>query len=182
MENCLFTNTPNGGAAGILFEPASAGAQLAVTDSLFTNNGSGTGGGIVIVPQPGGTAQAVLSRVTVEKNAFGIAVDGSQSTGGINLTIADSVITGNSQDGIVATTSAGHAPIGVLVTGTKSANNAFGIRAIGPNVTVRVGDSTITGNGTGLAFTSGGALLSYGTNKVQANGTNGAFSGSVGLQ
>jgi hypothetical protein len=29
---------------------------------------------------------------------------------------------------------------------------------------------------------SGGALLSAGNNMVQANGSNGAFSGSVGLQ
>ena len=138
VENCLFTNVPNG-FSGLLFEPGSAGAQLAVTDSLFTNNGGfGAGGGIVIKPTPGGTAQAVLSRVTVAKNVFGIAADGTGSTGGINMTIADSVITGNSQDGIVATTPAGRAPIGVLVTNTKSANNAFGIRSIGPNVTVRV--------------------------------------------
>ena len=182
VENCLFTNFPSSGNAGIVFEPTAAGAQLAVTDSLFTNIGSGTGGGIVILPQPGGTAQAVLSRVTVEKNAFGIAADGSTSTGGINLTIADSVITGNSQDGIVATTSAGQAPIGVLVTGTKSANNAFGIRSIGPNVTVRVESSKVTGNGTGLAFGSGGALLTFGNNAVRANGSDGAFSGPVALQ
>jgi hypothetical protein len=70
-----------------------------------------------------------------------------------------------------------------MVTNTKSVNNAaFGIRSIGPNVTVRVGDSTITGNGTGLSFSGGGSLLTYGTNKPQANGTGEAFSGSVGLQ
>jgi hypothetical protein len=76
----------------------------------------------------------------------------------------------------------GGAPIGVMVTNSKSVNNAFGIRSLGPNVTVRVGDSTITGNNTGLTFAGGGALLTYGTNKVQANGVDGAFSGPVGLQ
>jgi hypothetical protein len=69
-----------------------------------------------------------------------------------------------------------------MVTNTKSVINAFGIRSLGPNVTVRVGDSTITGNGTGWSFSGGGSLLTYGTNKVQANGTDGAFSGSIGLQ
>jgi hypothetical protein len=69
-----------------------------------------------------------------------------------------------------------------MVTNSKSVNNAFGIRSLGPNVTVRVGDSTITGNNTGLTFAGGGALLTYGTNKVQANGVDGAFSGPVGLQ
>ena len=182
MENCLFTNNPGSGVTGLLFDPVSAGAQLVVTDSLFTNLGSGTGGAIVIRPQPGGTAQVVLSRVTVSKNAFGIAADGSNSTGGINLTITDSVISSNGQDGIVATTSSGHAPIGVYVKNSKSANNAFGIRSLGPNVTVRVSNSSVIGNATGLAFGSGGALLSFGNNDVQANGTNGAFSGSVPQQ
>ena len=123
-----------------------------------------------------------MSDVTVNGNAFGIAADGTGSTAGINMTIADSMIGGNSQDGIIAVTQSGGAPIGVMVTNTKSVNNTFGIRSIGPNVTVRVGDSTITGNGAGLSFSGGGALLTYGTNKVQANGADGAFSGPVALQ
>jgi hypothetical protein len=85
-------------------------------------------------------------------------------------------------DGIIATTPSGGAPIGVMVTNSKSVNNNFGIRSLGPGVTVRVGDSTITGNGTGLAFSGGGSLLTYGTNKVQANGADAAFSGPIGLQ
>lgn len=55
-------------------------------------------------------------------------------------------------------------------------------RAIGTNVTVRVDNSTVSGNFTGLNFTGWGALLSFGNNNVVANGTNGTFSGSVALQ
>jgi hypothetical protein len=137
------------------------------------------GGGIVINPQPGGSARVNLERVTVNGNAFGIAVDGSNSIAGINMTIADSMIGGNANDGIIATTSAGHAPIGVLITNTKSINNAFGARAIGANVMVRVDGSKIAGNVTGLSFSRGGALLSAGNNIVEANATNGTFSGTV---
>ena len=183
VENVRVSGFKDNIGVGIRFTPSTPGAKLTVSDSKITDNGVGsTGGGIVISPQSGGSAQVVLNRVTVAKNVFGIAVDGTGSTAGINMTITDSVTDGNSQDGIIATTPSGGAPIGVMVTNTKSANNAIGIRSLGPNVTVRVGDSAITGNGTGLAFASGGALLSYGTNKVQANGTNGAFSGPVALQ
>jgi hypothetical protein len=49
-------------------------------------------------------------------------------------------------------------------------------------VTVRVKNSDVTGNGAGLSFSGGGALLTYGNNAVNANGVDGAFSGSVGLQ
>jgi hypothetical protein len=69
-----------------------------------------------------------------------------------------------------------------MVTNTKSVNNAFGVRSLGTNVTVRVKNSDVTGNGTGLSFSGGGGLLSTGTNLVEANGANGAFSGPVGLQ
>jgi hypothetical protein len=181
VVRCVITNDNASANAGIKFAPNSA-SKLSVTDTVIINNGSGTGGGIVINPQSGGSAQVALERVTVNGNAFGIAADGTGSTAGINVTIADSMIGGNSQDGIIATTPGGGAPIGVMVTNTKSVNNAFGIRSLGPNVTVRVKNSDVTGNGTGLSFSGGGALLTYGNNAVQANGTDGAFSGAVGLQ
>ena len=179
VENSLFVY----GDQGILFRPSNAGATLVVTDSLFTRAGSGmTGGAIIINPQPGGSARVAINRVTVEKSVFGIAVDGTGSTAGINVTISDSVSNGNIQDGIIAVTPSGGAPIGVMVKNTKSTNNAIGIRSIGPNVTVRVSNSAVIGNGTGVIFSGGGALLSFGNNEVQANGANGAFSGSLGLQ
>jgi hypothetical protein len=174
-------NVPGSDSDGLLFQPSGA-AKLEVSDSVFYNSGTGTGGGIVINPTSGGTAQVALERVTVSGNAFGIAADGSRSTGGINMTIADSMIAGNSQDGIVATTSGGGAPIGVMVSNTKSVNNAFGIRSNGPNVTVRVKNSDVMGNSTGLSFSGGGVLATYGNNAVNANNVNGTFSGSLPLQ
>jgi hypothetical protein len=132
VVRCVFTNQNFSGCAGIRFAPNSA-TKLSVTDTVINNFGSGTGGGIVINPQSGGGAQVNLERVTVNGNALGIAADGSNSIAGINMTIADSVIGGNSQDGVIATTPGGDAPIGI----TKSVNKAFGIRPLGPNVTVR---------------------------------------------
>jgi hypothetical protein len=181
VVRCVITNNNAFGSAGIAFQPNSA-SKLSVTDTVISNNGAGTGGGIVIKPTSGGTAQVALERVTLNGNAFGIAADGTGSSGGINMTIADSMIGGNSQDGIVATTPSGGAPIGVMVKNTMSVNNAFGLRSLGPNVTVRASNSAIIGNSTGLAFGGGGALLTFGNHEVQANGVNGAFSAPVGLQ
>jgi hypothetical protein len=181
VVKCVITNNNASGSAGISFVPNSA-SKLSVTDTVISNNGAGTGGGIVINPQSGGTAQVALERVTVNGNAFGIAADGTGSTGGINMTIADSMIANNSQDGIIATTPSGGAPIGVYLKNTKSVNNAFGIRSLGPNVTVRVDGSSVIGNSTGLSFSGGGALLTAGNNMVRANGIDGAFSAPVALQ
>jgi hypothetical protein len=154
VVRCVITNDNVSGTAGIKFAPSSA-SKLSVTDTLISNMGSSTGGGIVVNPQSGGSARVNLERVTINGNAFGIAADGTGSSAGINMTIADSMIGGNSQDGIIAVTPSGGAPIGVMVTNTKSVNNTFGIRSIGPNVTVRVKNSDVMGNSTGLSFSSG---------------------------
>jgi hypothetical protein len=181
IVRCVITNSNVSGNARISFRPNSA-SRLSVTDTVISNIGFGTGGGIVINPQSGGSARVNLERVTINGNAFGIAADGTASTAGINMTIADSMVGGNSQDGIIAVTPSGGAPIGVYVKNTKSVNNAFGIRSIGPNATVRVDGSSVIGNSTGLSFSDSGALLSFGNNAVRTNGTDGAFSGAVALQ
>ena len=98
------------------------------------------------------------------------------------MTIRDSVLGSNTNDGMIATSPGGGAPIGVLLARSASANNGYGVRSIGPGVTVRVDDSRIAGNGTALAASNGGALLSVRNNLVQANGAHGAFTGSVALE
>jgi len=186
IRDCVIRNN-NGNSApfpgyGIRIQP-NGGARVVISDTVVANNGFNNGGaGIWVVPQSTGTAQITLSRVIAEGNQFGIAVDGSASTGGINVTVTDSVMASNAQDGIVATTSAGGAPVGIMVKNSKSTNNGFGIRSIGASVTVRVSNSTVIGNGTGLTSLSGGALLSFGNNKVEANGANGTFSGPIALK
>ena len=182
IENCIIKNVALSASSGIHFLPNSA-SKLTVQDTTvaFIQGGT-TGAGILVGPSSGGSAQVVLNRVNVDSGVFGVAVDSSGSTGGINMTVSDSVISGNSQDGIIAVTSGGGAPIGLYVKNTKSVNNNIGIRSIGPNVNVRVDGSSVIGNGTGLSFSGGGALLTFGNNAVRANGSDGAFSGTVGLQ
>jgi hypothetical protein len=177
LDHVKITGNPDS-FNGIFFAPTGS-SRLIVTDSLIAyNGGSGGGAGIRVYPSPGGSAQVSLDRVSLSGNAYGIAFDGSNNTAGINATINDSVASGNDQDGIIVT--APSAPIGVTVVNSRSVNNSFGIRSFGTNVTVRVQGSQIIGNGTGLS--GSGALLTGGGNTVQANATNGSFTGSYALQ
>ena len=182
IRDCVVEN--NDGFIGYGIRIQSTGAsRVVVSDTTVANNRNSSGGaGIWVIPSSGGTAQVTLNHVLVEGNAFGIAVDGSSSTGGINLTIADSMVASNRDDGIIAVTQSGAAPIGVYVKNTKSVNNNIGIRSIGPNATVRVDGSSAIGNGTGLSFSGGGVLLSAGNNVIEANATNGVFSGPLTLK
>jgi hypothetical protein len=184
IEKCVVRNSAaNNLGFGLTARP-DASSKIVITDSSFLNNGtSTTGAGIQILPNGSGSAEVVLERVAVAGNTFGIAADGTSSTAGINMTISDSVVSANSQDGIVATTSAGGAPMGVLIKNTRSVNNAtFGVRAIGAGVSVRMSGSTVTGSSTGIAAVGGGTLLTFGNNEILGNGSDGAFSGPVALQ
>jgi len=56
--------------------------------------------------------------------------------------------------------------------------------ANGATLTVRVANSTITGNSTGLLIVGGASVLSYGSNRLDGNPTvgaanNGAFTGAI---
>lgn len=106
-----------GGALGssIKFFPTGP-ARLMISNSIINkgcNFSNGTGTGLLVQPQPGGTTQVALDNVRIEGNVFGVAIDGSSSTGGVNATIRNSTIAGNRLDGLVAITSSGYVPIGV---------------------------------------------------------------------
>jgi hypothetical protein len=52
-------------------------------------------------------------------------------------------------------------------------NNNIGVRSSGTGATLRIGDSTVTGNANGLVVTTGGVMQSYETNKVNGNSIDG---------
>ena len=106
-------------------------------------------------------------RVVADRGVFGIAADGSGGTSGINITVSDSSVSGNSQAGIVAAT--GATGTGIMISRTSSVNNATGLLAIGSGAVMRVGESRITGNGVGVS----GPVQSYGTNQLNGNGSDG---------
>jgi hypothetical protein len=184
IEKCVVRNSTGSGFGLGLTVRTSVAAKVIVIDSSFLNNGTAsTGAGIQVLPFPGGSAEVALERVTVAGNTFGIALDGSTSTAGINMAITDSIVSANTQDGIVATTSASGAPMGLTIKNTRSLNNAgFGVRTIGTGVTARLSGVTLTGNGTGIAAVSGGSIVTFGNNEIIGNGSNGSFTGAVALQ
>lgn len=161
---------PNG--FGIAFQPTTVSKLLVQEPNIIGNGATSTGGGIQISPRgSSGGAQVLLSRVRSQLNAFGFAIDTTNSSNGVNAVIQGGQFHYNRQDGIIVV---GGAPIGLLVKDADVfANGANGVRAIGANVTARLYASGIAGNGTGVASVSGGAVVSYGNNAIDANGTNG---------
>ena len=184
VEKCViadFRSTSAGSGHGISFQPGGV-SELYVADTLIANNGNGSnGGGINVKPSGSGSARVSLHRVRMENNVFGFKADGNGNTGGIAVTVYDSLAAGNSFSGFTATTVAGGAPVALMIDRTASVNNGTtGVASGGTLATVRLGNSTITGNGTGLQALSGGTLASYGNNHVNGNTSDGAPNAFLG--
>lgn len=172
---------------GINFQPQSANSQLFVDNVTISESGSSaaptSSGGININPAAGMAANATITnsqivdntnvgiridttgivgsaisatidRVTLSNNGAGILVKAPNGTGTAKLMLTDSLVAFNASQGLI-------------VNGTPSSAN------------VRVGSSTITGNGNGLLVLGTAQALSYGDNRLDGNITDGAFTGTI---
>ena len=172
VQDCSIKRFNAANSNGISFAPTGA-SELYVSDTRISENGNGTtGAGIQIQPSGAGSAKVVLNRVEVNNNIVGIRADAAAGTGPINVSVIDSVGSGNAFHGIVAI-SAGPS-VQFMVDGTTSSNNVdAGIRTAGAgNPIIRLSNSNITGNGTG-ADQATGQILSFGNNHIEGNTANG---------
>jgi hypothetical protein len=173
-----FTSAAAGNGYGILFAPTTVGAELYVTDTTITDNGAaGNGAGIQIAPTGAGTVRVALARVQIENSTAGIRADMSNTTGtGSVVSILETVMAGNTNAGLVAGTS-GVPNVAVMLDRSSIVFNNVGVIANGSSTIVRMANSTITGNATGLSSGFSGQLLSYKTNNLVGNTTEGAPTG-----
>ena len=180
VENCVIRGFQGGAATGINFTP-NGQSKLFVDNTIISENGVGvTGGGIIIKPTGSGSAAAYLTKVRSENNVLGIRADGTGSSGGINVSIADSAATGNTFGGITSFTPAGGAATTVIIMKTTVANNGTGLNANGVGATLRIGSSIVAGNSTGDAIQNGATMTSYGNNQINNNTIGGAAIPIVG--
>ena len=94
---------------------------------------------------------------------------GNANLSGISVNVRDSVFDGNA-NGMQFVRSSGANLIGGMVLNSSVSNNTgFGITTEGGAVTVRVGNTTVTGNGAGLSGANGSVLGTYGDNRVVGN-------------
>ena len=92
--------------------------------------------------------------------------------------IRNSLILGNSGDGIVSQASQVYLTV---ETSTINANVGVGIHTLSAGSNINVFSSTIGANGTGVLATSG-SIVSFGNNGLNGNATNGTFTSTVVLK
>jgi hypothetical protein len=109
----------------------------------------------------------------------------------VNATVLETVVAGSAGNGILAQSTAGHAAASVFFDhSAASANFGSGLRADGAaasgsgSAVVRIGDSTIVLNATGVSTSGAGVLQSFKNNRISGNLTDGtpipAFPGPGG--
>ena len=168
-------------SVGVSFAPTTANAKLYMNNVTVADNGNGgTGGGIVIAPAVGGSAFAVLKEIRTRNNANnGLRAD--STNGVVSIVVDDSDFSGSTQ-GISAQGTTNN--LRMVITGSTIAHNTgFGIISNGATAVLRVGDTTITGNPSGIFAPGGSSIISFLTNRLFGNPTvgpanDGNFSGN----
>lgn len=163
----------NSDGHGISVQPGAGAMVVHLRDVRISRSGAagaagnpGTGGGILIAPGPAASVAFTFDRVKViASRNFGISLSGAvdgvlrggsvAGSAGDNLSVASGAVV--SVDDSVLADASGN---GALVDGSGSA--------------IRLSRCTITGNGQGLLATAGGAIVSFGDNRVIGNAVNGA--------
>ena len=162
VENCTIQGFTG---KGIEARPNTA-AQLFVSDTVIRNNTGPNGGGIAAIPAAPGTLAVTLERVQMVRNRFGLRLED-----GARATVRDSVASGNNTNGYLAVSAAGAVLLN-LENSIAADNINNGVNSQGAQALVRMSNVVVTGNGTGLNA-GGGAIVSFGNNRVAGNTLDG---------
>ena len=169
----------NGIGAGINGIRFLSGASLVIENCEIFGF---TAAAINIAPSAGG--RVFVSKSTLTNNLNGIFVDGSGAGSGavVNIAVTETKAANNSANGIVAFSTAGHSAVATMLDHFEAVNNSgLGVQANGPGVGILIGNSTVSGNGTGVSPVNGAIIGSYKNNSINGNGTNGTPLTAVGL-
>ena len=167
---------------GVLLQPK-ASSTFALSNSTFMRNSVG----VHITPRGTDMAvSAIFSRVDLLANVVrGLAINGTASTGRIEIAVTDSLASNNGGAGFAIEGSDGHSATNLTLIRSVSAANQLGVQQEGKPAplsapaTISVGQSALAGNAIGWL---GGRTSSFGDNYIAGNGPSSAPLGNVQKQ
>jgi hypothetical protein len=158
--------------AGLLFAPTASGA-LFVSNTLVSDSAYG----IRVLPTgTAATATASISRSELANNGTGFSADGSATDSGspraVDATITDTVVTNNSNIGVVAISTPGAANIGIINSAiTYNSTGIFTAKQVNNGIgsVINISTTIIRGNSTSLFSCPICEINSYGNNVIEFN-------------
>jgi hypothetical protein len=156
---------------GLDFAPTSGRGLLQVSNSQIFDNENG----IEVFAGSGQIASVTLNRVELVANSNnGLLLEGNVVAG----TMRDSIVGGSGTDGVIAVAS----QVYFTIEGSSIVDNLLnGIVTSSAGAAIKVGASTVGGNGTGVHAGSG-SIVSFGDNHIGDNGSDGSFTSTKALQ
>ena len=164
---------------GVNFVPT-ATSKLTMSNVTLTENGTTdftTTGGVLVRPAAGITATMTINNSRLQNNDnIAVRLDTVGIVGSaINATIDSSVVSGNT-NGVLAKSSPSSGVIKLMINRTLfDDNSGVGLISNGSASNVRISNSVISNNGTGVSLLSSANLTSYGNNVFDGNTTDGGF-------
>ena len=171
LEDVFIENQKSG--SGIAIQPTLS-MEFYATNVTMANGGNG------ILIQAGASAgtRVSLSNVRVSNNANSAVRVETSGPAGILASLDNVVLVGNGS-GLSLNQPGGASGADVILTNSTVTNNpGIGIATTGAGMRVLVGNTTVFANGTGLSVGTG-QIRSFGTNRVEGNGTDGSFTAPV---
>jgi hypothetical protein len=148
---------------------------LHIEDSVIRRFNAANSAGVSIAPT--GVARVMINNSTIATNGNaatgGGVVIAPSGAGTATVTIENSRIQNNANAGVLVS----GASTVMIANSSISQNPSFGIRTSSGSPTVRVGETTITANGTGVSV-GAGTIESYCDNRLNGNSGDGAFFGA----
>lgn len=169
--------------SGVGAEPTTGTLQLTLRNCVFRGVGTSddvvneSDAAILLKPAAGAKVIATLDDVQVRT-----ARGGLKMAGNAEAVVRDSVFAGGAEDGIVIMNTSGVVGDLLLDNVTVHDFNGNGLSVSGDSARMRVANSTITGNASGLLAANDGLIISFGNNRLASNALNNAFSDTTPLQ
>jgi hypothetical protein len=162
VEKCVINHFTQGAISFIPSSATTSTSALFVSDSILRDNTGASSGGILIKPGTNVSAVGMIENVQLRNNQFGLRVEDNSK-----VTAKTSTAASNVGAGFIAVSNV--TGVTLNLDSCVSTNNSFGVKADNPNAMLRIANSTIVGNGTGMSAT--GHIISFGNNNNADGGT-----------
>ena len=172
IEDCDIYNFANN---GIIIAPTAVNVEVFIKNTkIRTVNPAGAvaggNGAITVRPGAGFTATVSMENTSMEFCNYGVRVEDR------GLLTAKGCFSGNHLNhGFLAVGAATVATINLencVAASNKATAASSGVQSFGPFGTVRLSNSTVFGNQTGIICQGGATMISFGNNRVNGNITN----------
>lgn len=173
VEDCVIDGQQGSATAKGIEDFRTSGGLLVVSNTTIRNNASA---GISVDPTGSGGASSTTIKVSISNSLVANNGFGTNFGSNVKATIFNSLIVGNTNNGVFAIQNSGGTTEVNVDHCVVSNNGAAGFNASSANTVIRVSNTNAVNNGSLAAVAGGGQVNSYGNN--QTGGT--AFPGAVG--